>query len=387
MKLILLNNVLNRVSFVFLVLFSIFTIKDVNILFLYTLLTVSIFTIMDLDSFYIYLFLIIPAIFYRSSETFLFILSYTIMLYWLFRNRKSLFDYYYFKDYFKTANKLIGAAIFIHIIIYMTFKDITFYGSIFLIFYTVTSVLLLRILRVFKIDGDVKINKFNAILMSSLLSFSIILSIPQIRGFIFKMLFYLYYYVTLTIAYVLAFFIFSFIKIFTLIFGEVNIRFNLDNMPNIKNSSNEFIKLAPNKNTLIDAILNSPIIGLIIKAILFLIFIWIVVSILKRISISSNSDDEFVELKESIKITEVKKKQKKYNLDDKVEYIRFKYFKFLKSLKKNKIDILSSDTSLDINNKAKGLWDNLDEIRNIYIKARYNNTGMDKELVDKIFKK
>lgn len=371
----------------FFVLFSIFTINKVNILFIYTLFIVSIYTIMNLDSFFLYLFLPLPIIFYRDSETIFFLISSTIILSWLFRNRKSFLDYYYFKDYFKTANRLIFAAIFIHIIVYMTFRDITFYCSIFLIFYVVTSIILLRMLRVLYIDGDVKINKFNVILMALLISLSIILSIPQIRGIIFKTLFYLYYYATLFIAYIFAFFIFSFIKIFTLIFGKVNIKFNLDNLPNINNSSNEFAKYVPNQKTLIDVILNSPIISIIIKVILFLIFIRIVISILKRIYISGNSEEEFVEHKESIKSTLIKRNQKKYNLDDEIEYIRFKYFKFLKSLKKNKVEVLSSDTSLDINKKAIGLRENLEEIRDVYINARYNDTGLDKDLVDKIFKK
>ncbi|WDC84239.1 hypothetical protein PL321_18785 [Caloramator sp. mosi_1] len=161
---------------------------------------------------------------------------------------------------------------------------------------------MLRTLRVLSIEGEAKISSFNVFFMSSVLLLSVILSIPQIRGILFKLLFYLYYYTTLSIAYAAAFLIFSFAKIFTLIFGKVDFKFNLDNLPQIKNSSNEFAKISPNEKTLIDVFMNSPIVNLLIKIVLFLILIKIVMSILKRIQIGNSYDEEFVEHKESIKV-------------------------------------------------------------------------------------
>ncbi|WDC84240.1 hypothetical protein PL321_18790 [Caloramator sp. mosi_1] len=82
----------------------------------------------------------------------------------------------------------------------------------------------------------------------------------------------------------------------------------------------------------------------------------------------------------------IKRSPKRYNLDDEIEYVRYRYYKFLKGLKRMRIDILSSDTSLDVNKKAEGIKNNLDKIRDVYINARYNNAKIKKELVDDVFK-
>lgn len=94
-------------------------------------------------------------------------------------------------------------------------------------------------------------------------------------------------------------------------------------------------------------------------------------------------------------ILEVKRRLKAKNLfrpKDIREQIRYYYKKYLSKLDKKGIDIIVSDTSLDINIKAEKDMDKevIDGLRDIYIEARYGICEVDKtkaEKMKKLYKK
>ncbi|GFN36723.1 hypothetical protein TXYLGN1_25100 [Tepidimicrobium xylanilyticum] len=68
------------------------------------------------------------------------------------------------------------------------------------------------------------------------------------------------------------------------------------------------------------------------------------------------------------------------------EQIRYYYRKALIKLYRKGVDIIPSDTSLEINVKAENDVDKkiLKDVREIYIEARYGGTEIDKSKVDKM---
>ena len=71
--------------------------------------------------------------------------------------------------------------------------------------------------------------------------------------------------------------------------------------------------------------------------------------------------------------------------EDLREQVRFFYRRYLEKLKNKDIEIAKSDTSFDINKKAKEVFNHsIDDIRKIYIRCRYGNKKVTKEDVDNI---
>lgn len=387
MNLIYITSALNRAAFVFYILFALINIKNVYWLFLYSTVVLAVLSIRKIHKVMIFILILLPIAFLKDTQTAVFLLAASIIFFRLFRDYNTLMDYYFFKDFFITANKVLGAATIIHIFIYLEISSFSSIASSFLIIYITTSILLLRVLRVIEIEKDTTLTKFNLILISSILVAAISLSTPFIRNFIFRTLYMVYYYLTLSLAYIIAYLVFGAMKIFKFIFGSLKLNLNLNNIPQNQSNTNNLLNIAnQNKSSLIEAIFNSPYVDLTIKVILFLVLIKIILSIIKSISNSSIEHEEYVEHKEFIKIDRAKKTRRKYDLNDEIEYVRYKYQRFLKSIRKDKIIILPSDTSLDVNNKIKGKTNfNINGIRELYIKARYGGIRVDKEIANKTF--
>lgn len=387
MNLIYITSALNRAAFVFYILFALININNIYWLFLYSSVVLAVLSINKINKIMLFIFILLPTLFLKDTQPSVFLLAASIIFLRLYRDYNTLIDYYFFKDFFITANKVLGVATIIHIFIYLEISSFSSIASSFLIIYITTSILLLRILRVIEIEKDTTLTKFNLIFICSILVAAISLSTPFIRNFIFRILYIVYYYLTLILAYTIAYIVFGAIRLFKFIFGDIKLNLNLNNIPQNQSKTNDMLNLAnQNKSSLIEAIFNSPYVDLTIKVILFLVLIKIILSIIKSISKSSIEREEYIEHKEFIKIGKTKKPRRKYDLNDEIEYIRYKYQRFLKSIKKSKIQIVPSDTSLDVNNKIKGKTNfNINGIRELYIKARYGGIRVDKEIANKTF--
>ncbi len=108
-----------------------------------------------------------------------------------------------------------------------------------------------------------------------------------------------------------------------------------------------------------------------------------------RTSTKIYSTISYTEEREFMKKTNKKKRRRwffreKYPEDLK-EQVRFFYRRYLEKLKNKDIEIAKSDTSFDINKKAKEVFNHgIDDIRKIYIRCRYGNKKVTKEDVDNI---
>ncbi|WP_352418639.1 hypothetical protein [Proteiniborus sp.] len=129
----------------------------------------------------------------------------------------------------------------------------------------------------------------------------------------------------------------------------------------------------------------------ILKRILGLIVIIVVIYIVYRLIIKVGNGRyegiEYVEERENIKGTKDKKKRFKRDKYPKElsEQIRYYYRRFLGKLIKRDIEILKTDSSSEINEKAKEVFDDdIHKIREIYINSRYGNTETDKKLVEEM---
>jgi len=129
----------------------------------------------------------------------------------------------------------------------------------------------------------------------------------------------------------------------------------------------------------------------ILKQILGLILIIALVYIVYRLIMKAGNrryeDIEYVEEREYIK--EAKEKRKRFKRDkypkELREQIRYYYRRFLHKLRQNDIEILKTDSSLEINQKADQVFkEDIHRIREIYIKSRYSDAKVDESLVSEM---
>lgn len=122
----------------------------------------------------------------------------------------------------------------------------------------------------------------------------------------------------------------------------------------------------------------------IVAIISILALIYILYKLITRTGSKITVNTDYIEEREFIKEKEKKKRRffrEKYPKELK-EQIRYYYRRYLEKLKKNKVEILKSDTSKEVNHKAQGVNNEvIDRIRAIYTKARYGNVEVDENLV------
>lgn len=120
----------------------------------------------------------------------------------------------------------------------------------------------------------------------------------------------------------------------------------------------------------------------IILLMLLILIIYIVYRTIKKSGTSTIEDIDYVEEREYIKDKQNKKSifQRDKYPKDQVGQIRYYYRKFLNKLDKKGIEILKTDSSLEINEKANDLYqEDISRIREIYINSRYSNYQVKEE--------
>ena len=132
---------------------------------------------------------------------------------------------------------------------------------------------------------------------------------------------------------------------------------------------------------------NFLILKIISGVILFIVVIYILYKLLLKTGDKNYIGVEYTEHREYIK-DEKKKKRKlfgeRYPKDSNGQ-IRYYYRKYLEKLNKIDIEILKQDTSLDVSAKAREEFGTeVEEIREIYINSRYKTDEANKDHVEKI---
>lgn len=137
---------------------------------------------------------------------------------------------------------------------------------------------------------------------------------------------------------------------------------------------------------------NAPMDFTIMRRIIGFILIIVLIYLVYRLFMKSNEKkDSLGDYREEREYMARPKKKRKaifqslrYPKDIK-DQIRFYYRKYLRKVDKADIQVLDSDTSEDINEKAKlEFGDSVESIRNIYIESRYGNKDQDIEDLEKI---
>lgn len=129
----------------------------------------------------------------------------------------------------------------------------------------------------------------------------------------------------------------------------------------------------------------------IVKTILIIILtaalIYIVYKIIIKLGNRNYVGEGFTEEREYIK--KEKKKDKVFNIEkypkEFGEQIRYYYRHYLEKLRRSDIEILETDTSLEVNEKAKEVFDEeIEGIREIYINTRYGGKYVDASTVEEM---
>lgn len=394
---ILLIKIVNFFSFLFLILNFILLFMNItnnnSLFFLYIIIFSFVLYKLKLKNtilFYIsFIFLVLPLFFYHSIIHILFIITvYFCAFYFIFYIIDNM-NYSLLIEQFTKEMYVLLAVIITGLIAQKT----TYLSKVsgpYIISFLISSIMLLRTSRYINYNGyDKKIGRINLIYSILITALTFILSSDSIRQKIILLFTKIYY------AFIDAFmFLFSWLFIligYALVF-LIDIFKKIVNKKSFKNMNIqnpqiiEDIKISKPHD--INFISSNPILNIILKSLVFIIIIYLIAKIFKSQYNLNKTTEFYTEKKEYIKENKSNffknfkkyipyKKTKNYN-----ELIRFYYLKFIKKSILNKIEIKNSDTTFEINKKCEKIYDRklLNDIRNIYIKIRYEDKKADKKM-------
>lgn len=130
-----------------------------------------------------------------------------------------------------------------------------------------------------------------------------------------------------------------------------------------------------------------PIIKKVLGIVLLGVLIYIIYKIIIRAGDRNYIDEEFTEEREYIQ-----KEKKKRGIFNREKYpkefgqqIRYYYRRYLEKLGKSDIEVLETDTSFEVNEKAEEIFsDEIEDIRDIYINTRYGEKNVDENVVEEM---
>lgn len=341
---------------------------------------------------YMFLLLIpafIPYLFLNSINHILFLSAIIFCSYFFVLKIIDNINYSTASEQFTKTLFLLSAIIFIGLLSGKIHKlNIVCVPYIFI--FLLSSIILLRTLRYIELNSISKnINEINLIYSIVISVFSFILSLDYLRkGFysillkayfiITELFMHLFYWILLFIGYILSFLIILLRKLLSRMpLNDVKIQMPITPIENIKTKDYKSIASFINSNI---------VLNFLFKGLVFIIILYIIIKIFKRYNINNKECEIYTEKKEYIKneknnpLGKLKsnilfKKPKDYS-----EQIRFYYLKFIRKSIKNKIEIKSSDTTFEINQKSSKIFsiDILNSLRDIYIMVRYGNFKPDK---------
>ena len=333
------------------------------------------------------LILFLPLLFFKDTLAVIFLFMTTVLMFLYIRNSLLQGSHYEYSERLKKSYIVYIVAIILSFLGDI-FNNFIVYSIPFIIISQLTTIILIRTVR--HLDSGMAmehIKKSNRkyIGMVSIVSFMV--TLDNLRNFIFS-----------TIGNIYRFIIDIIIKILhypiALIFYFVN-KFMVFTQGKIKESNLEF--LFGNMN--VDQyegmeeveeviLLSFPIIKKIIGILVIITGIYIIYKLIGKMGDRKDSTVEYTEEREYIKVANLKKKRvrEKYPKEPK-EQIRFYYRKYLEKLNKKDIEVIKSDTSLDINKKAEKVFSKeIEKIREIYINTRYGDKKVDENIVKEMEK-
>lgn len=318
------------------------------------------------------LLLLAPLIYFRETKAIIFIIATSLIIFFYINN--SLFK----GNYFIHADKIKKSYLLFVPLIYLRFMLDGFVISIggaipFIIIFIFSSIILLRTIR--HLDSNMgmktirKNNIKNIFILTSIFPIIFFQNLRDIiRVFFDKSL--------SIISYPLAFIGKIIGNILELILGQNK---DIQEEIIIGEGAGEISKMPVEEFG--ETVGNVATDYTILKNIFFILFLILVIysiyRILRNSGKSTFEDTDYVELREYIK--DDKKKRNMFKRDkypsNPAEQIRYYYRRFLNKIDKSGIQILKTDTSIEINEKANEVYQkDISRIREIYINSRYSNS-------------
>ncbi len=321
------------------------------------------------------LLLFVPLIYFRDTQAVIFIFSTSIILLLYIRNSLLKGNYHVHKDQIKRSYLLYIPLIYFKIV--MDNFDMTIGEAIpFIIIYIFSSIISLRTIRHLDSNMGIKTIRRNNIRNILIISFILpVIFFQNLRDIVGKMLdkiVDIIYYPVQMLGQIIGFFVEKF-------FGLAN-----EGLPQeIVEEEMEEVLTGPLEemgDMVSRQAFDYTIIKNIFIIILLILFIYIVYRTIIRSGKSTFEEIDYLEEREYIK--DNKKKKKIFKRDKFPEefsgQIRYYYRKFLKKIEKKGVEIEKTDSSLQINEKAKPVFQvNLSRIRELYINSRYSKSKVD----------
>lgn len=397
MNSLILIELISIVSFIFGLLIIIvpsFTIENFIILFFWFLSISYIGAILKKKGskyFYISLFLFLPAIKYNSigDIVFLFIAAYYIFYYIFQYFNEERFNFFK-RDFQNKLRIILFLLVFSAIIGKLQINGKDFIP--FMLIYFISTIILLRNLRHLEHNSNVdKINKNNLIFIISISILYIVLGMEKLKLFLYQgaksiynlvaeLLSNIFYWPILYLAYGVQY-------IIEFLMSLIN-RDDLDLPDQSMENTMDFSEWTQNNPTF--PLWLSRFLSIASRIILVSLIIYLTYLLFRKKVFNKKKEEmDYREEREFMNIRGKDKNKRRISLfkpKDIIEQIRYYYRKYLIKLDKKGIDIIASDTSLDINKKVEN-EDNeeiLNGLREVYIQARYGEKEMDKAKVEEM---
>lgn len=383
---ILVLEVVSLVSLLFGI-FSVFlnfaTINYMFLLYLWIVLVALLASMLySKNRFYRFLLILgfLPLLFFRRGTAFSFFLPVIIIIFVYIQYGLNKGVYEALVRRFKTSFLTLGG-IALLAIMSSSIKEAIGQSILFFIIYILSTIIQIRSIRHLESGMDARIlRKINTRYIVLMSIFSIIAVVDGIRNFIFSLIGTVYQWI-------MSFFM-------LIIYYPVNLVLRLIDFI-FRNTGNQA------ENIEMDAAIDGAmdfqyeqgeapellvsIISFVVSTLVIVLVIFIVYRILRGLGNRVYHTIDYSEQKEYIKPKKQKRKffKEKFPKEPR-EQIRYYYRRYLEKLQKKEIAIKKGDTSLDINNKSKDAFTETEEIRNIYIEARYKEENPEKEKVEEI---
>lgn len=387
---IILLEIISIVSFIYsllLMFFSFASINEVFIVFVWTIVVSYIFAFNHKKSkIYqtIILLLLAPLAFYNSMVAIYFLVISSILIYVYLTRSLMKGSYNEFADKLKKTYIMYGG-VGIFALISKGFHSFINFSIPFIIIYLMTTIILVRSIRHLESGMDMnKIRKVNARYLSAISAISFIVTLDKLRNFIFFIIKKMYLFIIDIIMKLLYYPVTIIANIINKII-EYLMRKAMENGA-LEQLLGEMFKNEPPPMEEIYEIYYSST-RTVMEIILIIFIIYMIYRLIIKVGDRSYKGVEYTEEREYIKESKGKKKRfsrEKYP-NELREQIRFFYRRYLEKLDKKKVQILKSDTSLDVNHKAREIFEEgIEKIRKIYIDSRYGDKDVDKKIVDEM---
>lgn len=389
----ILLEIISIISFIYsilLIMMPFASMKNVLIVFIWTIVAAIIFSMnykKGLIQKLSVILLLMPLLVYNDPLSIYFIIISTILIVAYIVTSFLQGNHVEYADTLKNSYRIYIFMIIVAII-YDGFSGVLAYGIPFIIIYLLTSTILLRTMRHLDSGMSLKdISSVNRRYIGIISIVSFIVTIESFRNIIFAAFNIVYtalISITFKILYYPVYFILSILdKLWLLGFSRLN--------PDGVEHAVEGYE--PGEIDVQGVIKEFPALEFIFRIGLTLLLIYILYRLIRKVSNRNYESAEYTEERQFIKkdkkekASKKKKRKEKYPQDRK-DQIRYFYRRYLENLQEEKVELLNSDTSLDVNEKASGVFERSknDEIRSIYIKNRYSNKDTRDEELEKIKK-